>query len=409
MSSDANLKPPVENSCVEHDPSNNPLIVKAIGTGTFICLLILAGLFVLFSYQMGIKNMFATMMATAKDLLFNTAFFIMSVAVLAGAASSLMSEFGVIALINKLLSPLMGPIFRLPGAAALGIVTTFLSDNPAIVALGKDPDFIKYFTVRQKALLTNLGTTFGMGLIVTTFMVAQAQDNSMLIAVGVGFFAACCGSFISVKVMDFFVKRHYGEAGEEMVEVRDSGCANFDILQYRQIREGNVAQRALNALLDGGKTGVELGFTIIPGILIICTFVMMLVFTPEGGVYTGAAYEGIGLLPWLGAKIDFILTPLFGFTSPEAVAFPCTAIGAVGAAIGMVPGFLAKGLIGANDIAVFTAMGMCWSGYLSTHVSMLDALDAREMTGKAILSHTIAGIGAGILANWTFKLVMALV
>lgn len=399
MSSDASMKPPV-------NTPPNTRIVKAITTGTFVCVLVLAALFVLFASQMGVKNMFATMMATAKDLLFNTAFFIMAVAVLAGAASGLMSEFGVIALINKILSPLMGPIYRLPGAAALGVITTFLSDNPAIVALGKDPDFIKYFTYRQRALLTNLGTTFGMGLIVSTFMVAQAKDNSYLIAVAVGVGAACLGSVVSVKIMDFFVKRHYGAKGEELIDVHDATHDGYDIMNFRQIREGNWAQRALNSMLDGGKTGVELGFIIIPGILIICTLVMMLVFRPDGGVYTGAAYEGIGLIPILGAKIDFILTPLFGFTSPEAVAFPCTAIGAVGAAIGMVPGFLAKGLIGANDIAVFTAMGMCWSGYLSTHVSMMDALDTRELTGKAILSHTIAGLAAGVMANWIFKLVV---
>ncbi len=386
-----------------------PKVVKAISLETFICLVVLVGLFVLFVSHMGLKNMFATMMATAFDLLLNTAFFIMSVAVLAGAASSLMSEFGIIALINKILSPLMGPLYRLPGAAALGVVTTFLSDNPAIVALGKDPDFIKYFTLRQRALLTNLGTTFGMGLIVSTFMISQAKDNSYFIAVGVGLGSAVLGSIISVKIMDFFAKRYYGPEGDRHVRVVPDGHEHHDPMKFRQIRDGNFAQRALSSLLDGGKTGVELGFTIIPGILIICTLVMMLVFGPAGDVYSGKAYEGIALLPWLGKKIDFILGPLYGFSSPEAIAFPCTAVGAVGAAIGMVPGFLEKGLIGANDIAVFTAMGICWSGYLSTHVSMLDALEARPLIGKAILSHTIAGLSVGVIANWVFKFVMTMV
>jgi hypothetical protein len=51
-------------------------------------------------------------------------------------------------------------------------------------------------------------------------------------------------------------------------------------------------------------------------------------------------------------------------------------------------------------------MGMTWSGYLSTHVSMLDALDARPLIGKAILSHTIAGLCGGIIAHWIFVLVV---
>lgn len=50
-------------------------------------------------------------------------------------------------------------------------------------------------------------------------------------------------------------------------------------------------------------------------------------------------------------------------------------------------------------------MGMCWSGYLSTHTAMLDSLGYRKLTGKAILSHTIGGLFAGIGAHWLFVLI----
>ena len=46
--------------------------------------------------------------------------------------------------------------------------------------------------------------------------------------------------------------------------------------------------------------------------------------------------EGVGVLPWIGAKLSFILSPLFGFSSPEAIAVPITALGSTGAAIGTV-------------------------------------------------------------------------
>ena len=65
---------------------------------------------------------------------------------------------------------------------------------------------------------------------------------------------------------------------------------------------------------------------------------------------------------------------------------------------------LQKSLIGANEIAVFTAMGMCWSGYLSTHVGMMDALGVRKLSSKAIISHTIGGIAAGMVAHFLYLL-----
>ncbi len=66
--------------------------------------------------------------------------------------------------------------------------------------------------------------------------------------------------------------------------------------------------------------------------------------------------------------------------------------------------FIAKGIVDGNVIAVFTGMGMCWSGYLSTHTAMLDTLDYRELTSKALLSHTIGGIVAGVLAHYIYVL-----
>ncbi len=79
--------------------------------------------------------MFGMMMASAHDLMLNTVFFLMGVIILAGAFTSLISEFGVVSIVNRILSPLMKPLFGLPGAASIGVVATYLSDNPAIMPL----------------------------------------------------------------------------------------------------------------------------------------------------------------------------------------------------------------------------------------------------------------------------------
>ena len=60
---------------------------------------------------MGMINLLNTMMNTAFDLLINTVLYIMGIAVLAGALGAMLTEFGVVALINKLLSPLMGVLY----------------------------------------------------------------------------------------------------------------------------------------------------------------------------------------------------------------------------------------------------------------------------------------------------------
>ena len=374
------------------------------GTQPLICLAVILVLFALFAVPMGLANALNTMMNTAYRLLMDTAFYIMALAVITGALSAVFAEYGVVGLLNKVLSPVMRPLYGMPGAAAIGIVTTYLSDNPAILTLAHDRTYRRFFRQYQIPALTNLGTSFGMGLIVTAFVLGiDTGDgiNSSFFAALCGNLGAVCGSVVSTRLMLRFTAAGIG---------RDA--APPDIALNEQSSAGGSAPKGgaqlLTTIMDGGKTGVELGMAIIPGLLIICTLIMMLTGGPsDSGQYTGAAYEGIALLPALAEKIDFLLQPLFGFSSGAAIAVPVTALGSAGAALGIIPRLVAAGQAGCGDLAVFTAMCMCWSGYLSTHVSMMDVLGSSDFTGKAILSHTIGGLCAGIAAHWLYVLAQA--
>lgn len=383
---------------------DNTTFKKELSLETFVFPIVFLGIFVLFASQMGLANTLNTIMNTAYRLLIDTVLYITAVCVIMGAISSLLSEFGFVSLANRLLQPFMKPIFGLPGAAALGVVTTFLSDNPAILALSEDSHFRRYFKKYQFPALTNLGTSFGMGLIVCTYMysLSPLMGQSLGLAVMVGLLGAIIGSIVSTRVMLLFTRKYYGQHAEEPA---GKGGQHEVPSNMRVIREGGVMSRMMSAVLEGGHNGVKMGMSIIPGVLVICTIVMMLINGPSAdGTYTGSAYEGIRLLPLIASKFDFILKPLFGFQSPEAIGIPVTALGAAGAALSMTSSLVTRGLISAGDISVFTALCMCWSGYLSTHASMMDSLGCKELIGKAILSHTIGGICAGACAHWIFLL-----
>lgn len=382
----------------------NPPLKKAVSLESFVFLAVFLGLFIYIGSKMGAINMLNTLMNTSYQLLIDTVFYIMAIAVIAGAIAGLLTEFGVVALINKLLSSLMKPLYGLPGASIIGVLATYLSDNPAILTLAEDNGFKRYFKKYQLPALTNIGTAFGMGLIITTFMIGitSPTGESFIIPALIGNVGAIIGSIISVRIMMHFTKKEFGIKAEATESSKDKYTMMED---YRLVRSGNVGTRLMESMLDGGKAGVDMGLSIVPGVLIICTLVLMLTNGPsDAGTYTGAAYEGIGLLPYLGEKINFLLSPLFGFTSSQGIAVPITALGAAGAAIGLVPKMVANGMAFGNDIAVFTAMCMCWSGYLSTHVAMMNAMKFPKLTGKAILSHTIGGFFAGVSAHFIYLL-----
>lgn len=360
------------------------------------CLVIVLALFYFLGTRMGLPNMLNTIMHTAHDLLINTVFYLMGICVVTGAIGRLFVEFGVVKLLENILRPLMKPLFNLPGVAALGAVLTFLSDNPAIISLAQDKRFTQYFKKFQFISLTNFGTAFGMGLLVIVFMIGQG----FYLAPVIGLVGAFFGCIVSTRIMQHFIIKAYPDFA-----VEDALTEAVDEIKEERVEEKSLFIRILNSLLDGGRTGVDVGIAIIPGVLIISTLVMLLTFGASStGEYTGAAYEGVELLPWLAQKINFIFEFLFGFSDPHLVAFPITALGAVGAALSLVPNFMTQGWVDGNAIAVFTAIGMCWSGYLSTHTAMLDSLGFRELTPKAILAHTIGGICAAIVAHLLYML-----
>ena len=362
-----------------------------------LCLIVVVGIFSGIGYVMGLPNMLNTIMKTAHDLLLNTVFYLMAICVITGAIGRIFVEFGVVNLLERILRPLMKPLFNLPGVASLGAVMTFLSDNPAIISLAKEKAFSSYFRKFQLISLTNFGTAFGMGLVVIVFMISQGY----FIEPFIGLLGAFIGGVFSTRIMQRFVVKQHPEFKEELAGQIAEGTEQRD----EEVKESSMFSRILNSLLDGGKTGVNVGVSIIPGVLIISTLVMLLTFNAgDNGVYDGAAYEGVGFLPWFFGKINFVFDWLFGFEHPSLMAFPITSLGAVGAALSLVPEFIEQGIVNGNAIAVFTAIGMCWSGYLSTHTAMLDALGYRKLTSKAIISHTIGGLIAGVSAHWLFVL-----
>ncbi len=375
----------------------NKTVIKH-GTEALVFLILFFGIFSYMSHVMGLSNMLNTIMQTSYHLLLETVFYIMGITVLSGALSSLLVEFHIVSVIEKILRPLMRPVYNLPGVSALGGILTFLSDNPAIISLAKDKTFCKYFKKYQLVSLTNFGTAFGMGLVVVIFMISLGYGTGAF----VGLIGAVIGSIISTRLMQHFSLRKHPDLDEAIVPNAEEEMYIDGEVKTRD----NRFLRVLNAILDGGKTGVDLGLAIIPGVLIISTAVMMLTNGPAtSGEFTGSAYEGIGLLPKLASKIDFIFEWLFGFGDSKLIAFPITALGAVGAALGLIPNFVSQGIMDGNAVAVFTAMGMCWSGFLSTHTAMLDSLGYRKLISQALLAHTVAGLFAGISAHWIYVLI----
>ena len=343
------------------------------------CLAVIVGIFGYLSSVMGFTNMLNTIMRTAHDLLLNTVFYLMAMCVLTAALSRIFSVFGVVDLLQKILKPVLRPLYDLPGVSSAGALMTFLSDKPAIISVAKNPLFSRYFKRYQHISLVNFAGSYAMGLLVIIFMMGHGYYTEPLY----GLVGAVCGSIIATRLMQRLVLKEHPEYLTEDVISEAQGKEQETREPYETHPDDprqTLFVRVLDALLDGGKTGVEVGLAIIPGVLIISTFV-----------------------------IGFLFHWLFGFQASELVAFPITALGTVGAALGLIPEMMTKGIIDSNAIAVFTAMGMCWSGFLSADAATLDSLGYRHFISRSFTCTFVGGIAAGVITHWLYFLVTSLI
>lgn len=369
----------------------------------FVFIVVFTAVFSYIGHIMGLSNMLNTIMNTAHDLLLQTVFYLMGVVVLSGALSRLFIEFGVVRIMEFLFGRLMRPLFGLPGVAILGSIMPFLSDNPAVLTLAKDKNFSRYFKKYQFISFINYGTAFGMGLIVLVFMLGKGYAVEPLLGIA----GAVLGCILSTRLFQKILISEdaaYLESMPTADEPKESPSYEEQRAHVIQAKE-SIFIRFLNAVLDGGKDGVDLGLAIIPGVVIISTAVFLLTFgAGPSGVYDGSPYQGIALLPDLAGRINFIFDWLFGFKHPELVAFPITSLGTVGAALGQVPLFISQGFLDGNAVAVFTAMGISWSGFLSTYSAIFDTIGYRQLTSKAMGIHLLSGFSAGVFAHWLYML-----
>ncbi len=371
------------------------------------CLIVIIAIFGYLSSVMGFTNMLNTIMRTAHDLLLNTVFYLMAMCVLTGALSRIFSVFGVVDLLQRILKPVLRPLFNLPGVSSAGALMTFLSDKPAIISVAKNPQFARYFKRFQHISLVNFAGSYAMGLLVIIFMMGHGFYTEPLY----GLVGAIIGSIIATRLMQRLVLKECPQYKDEDVISSDETTERTPYETHPDDPRQTLFVRVLDALLDGGKSGVEVGLAIIPGVLIISTLVMTLTFgtDPNTGTYTGEAYQGTELLPLLAGKAGFVFKWLFGFNASELVAFPITALGTVGAALGLIPEMMSKGIIDSNAIAVFTAMGMCWSGFLSADAATLDSLGYRHFISRSFTCTFIGGIAAGIVTHWLFFFITYLI
>ena len=93
-------------------------------------------------------------------------------------------------------------------------------------------------------------------MIRTRSILKSPVGESFGVAVLIGNLGAVVGSIVSTRLMLMHTAKVYGKT--EMCEISDD-TEVFDVNKFRKVREGSSGSRFMDAVLIGGKSGVEMG------------------------------------------------------------------------------------------------------------------------------------------------------
>ena len=196
-------------------------------------------------------------MHTAHDLLLNTVFYLMGICVVTGAIGRLFVEFGVVKLLENILRPLMRPLFNLPGVAALGATMTFLERQPRHHLPLAGPPFLPLFQEIPIHLADQLRNRFrdgaaGHGVHGRAGLLHRAGHRPFR-------------RLLRLHRVDspHAVFRHQGLPSFAVEDAVVNRAGKLEE-EEEKVETKSVFIRTLNSLLDGGRTGVDVGIAIIP-------------------------------------------------------------------------------------------------------------------------------------------------
>ncbi|MDN6161542.1 MAG: YjiH family protein, partial [Atopostipes sp.] len=205
-----------------------------------------------------------------------------SIFLFAGLILPFLTEFGMLEFIGVLLTPVMRPLFGLPGRSSVDAVASWIGDGTIGVSLTNKQYKEGFYTEREASVIA---TTFSAVSI--TFSLVVLEQVGLVSLFGPYYLTILASAVVAAIVIpkipplsrkkDEYYDGTKADIGEEIPE----GYTNFEWARELALKKAKKSFIAANFFKNGFKTVTDLWFGVLPVIMAFGTIALVLAeYTP---------------------------------------------------------------------------------------------------------------------------------
>ena len=200
-------------------------------------------------------------------------------------------NYGIIELIGSLLEPLMRPLFKVPGKAALDAVASFLTSSSLAVLITNRLWRQRVYTEREAVAVTTCFSTVSVGF--AYLVISTAEMSHMFFTIfAVSFVIAFIMAAIVIRIPPISRKRNVYLDGREQTDEDRKGEAKFD---SKILARGT--SRAIKRAYTAKPLHTEIGSSLVGGMRVLPKVLTMI---SAVGVSAMILAEYTPIFNWLG-------------------------------------------------------------------------------------------------------------
>lgn len=200
-----------------------------------------------------------------------------SIFLFAGFLLPFLTDFGLLEFVGALLTPIMRPVFKLPGRSSIDCIASFVGDGTIGVALTNKQYEEGYYTTREAAVIA---TTFSVVSITFCLVVLEAVDLTHLF--GPYYLTILISGIIAAIIMPrippLSKKKDTYYTGKKMDVVEDvpEGFTSFQWGTYLAVKRAEESGNVKGFVINGFQTVLDMWLGVLPVIMAFGTIALII-------------------------------------------------------------------------------------------------------------------------------------
>lgn len=200
-----------------------------------------------------------------------------SIFLFAGFLLPFLTDFGLLEFVGALLTPIMRPVFKLPGRSSIDCIASFVGDGTIGVALTNKQYEEGYYTTREAAVIA---TTFSVVSITFCLVVLEAVDLTHLF--GPYYLTILISGIIAAIIMpripplskkeDTYYTGKKMDVGEDVPE----GFTSFQWGTYLAVKRAEESGNVKEFVINGFQTVLDMWLGVLPVIMAFGTIALII-------------------------------------------------------------------------------------------------------------------------------------